>query len=94
MARLIDADRVIVKWKMALNEMVQDEYGLYPFDFKTVIEWLEAEATEDAEPVVHGEWFCIDPEIELYACSECANRILRRRTKYCANCGARMKKGE
>lgn len=94
MARLIDVDRVIRRWRMCLDKMVKDKHGFYPMDFELVVCALENEPTVDAEPVVHGEWFCIDPEVELYACSECANRILRRKTKYCANCGARMKKGE
>ena len=81
--RLISADSLI--------EAFDTEHY---FDWYTpnIIEKINEQPTVDAEPVVHGEWFCIDPEVELYACSECANRILRRKTKYCANCGARMKK--
>ena len=107
--RLNDADRVIVKWKMALNEMVQDKYGLYPFDFKTVIEWLEAEATAEAETMTNTNKPVRGRNISEvcsdhceFLCSECGYNIfeyyegkdMAREFNFCPNCGCDMRGGK
>lgn len=49
----------------------------------------------DVEPVVHGKWIELEPEIALYACSCCNhNFLLRMNSNYCPNCGAKMDGGD
>ena len=44
-----------------------------------------------APPVKRGQWVSLEPEIGLFACSECDHRILRAECNYCPNCGADMR---
>ena len=50
----------------------------------------EGYARGKAEAVKPGRWIDLEPEIGLFACSECDHRILRAKCNYCPNCGARM----
>ena len=42
-------------------------------------------------PVVHGHWFCLEPEIGLFECSKCEHKILRASCNFCPSCGADMR---
>lgn len=48
------------------------------------------ENVKDWEPVVHGRWNELEPEIGLFECNLCGHKILRATCNYCPNCGARM----
>ena len=79
--RLIDADvtlDVFTKWLTSTYD------GRMPGDVIAEI------PTVDAVEVVHGLWVSLEPEIGLFACSECEHKILRAECNYCPNCGARM----
>ena len=48
--------------------------------------------TADVVEVKHGEWICLEQEIGLYECSLCNHKMLRSKSNFCPNCGAKMDK--
>lgn len=104
MGRLIDADKLVVHLKDEIEGCKplycgrthgkSIAYGTV-LGLKSAIAFIEALATIEAEPVVHGRWF--HDINNLYGCSECLGRetMSHKRLKpYCPNCGASMKGAE
>lgn len=90
--RLIDAD-AFIDW---CKEIVSVDWNKrvaptsWADAYEDVISELECAPTIEAEPVRHGHWISLEPEIGLFACSECEYKILRTECNYCPNCGAKM----
>ena len=61
---------------------------------KYAVRDIEEAPAVEAVPVRRGRWVSLEPEIGLFACSECDHRILRAECNYCPNCGADMRGGE
>ena len=64
-----------------------------------VMQWVEHERALDAEPVRHGYWIPINPDVygaDLFSCSVCGiysgDGHYRKEFdyEYCPNCGAKM----
>jgi len=54
------------------------------------VEIVEDAPTIEAEPVRHGRWICLEPEIGLFECESCGHKILRAKCNYCPSSGAKM----
>lgn len=63
-------------------------------------EWLDAQPTVDAVPVVHGRWEPHPNENGFDRCSVCRDCVIYadwadgKKWGYCPNCGAKMDGGE
>lgn len=82
--RLIDADKL---WEAITTRI--EEYC----DLADLIEIIETQATEDAEPVRYGRWIEVDVGDCCYRCSECGfirDAYLLDIGNYCPQCGAKM----
>ena len=44
----------------------------------------------DLVEVKHGKWISLEEEIGLYSCSICEHKIIKAKSNYCPNCGAKM----
>lgn len=85
----------LISRKALLNEMTSvfgtdGDNLISPIDAKILVEDAPAVA---AQTVKRGRWVSLEPEIGLFACSECDHRILRAECNYCPNCGADMRGG-
>lgn len=74
--RLIDAEALI-----------QDSEDILTWEMLARINKAE---TIEAEPVRHGRWMNLEPEIGLMECNLCGHKILRAPCNYCPSCGAKM----
>lgn len=54
------------------------------------LQTLEEHGIGLGQKAKHGKWACLEQEIGLYACSLCDYRILRVKSTYCPNCGAKI----
>ncbi|MBR2048295.1 MAG: hypothetical protein IJ960_06820 [Oscillospiraceae bacterium] len=102
MARLIDADALLMKFRSHRDLFVSawnkspvippkdkarvDELG------NCIAEVLNA-PTVDAAPVVHGRWIDAREYCGDYMCSNCDALYGTNKFNYCPNCGARMDGG-
>lgn len=89
--RLIDADKLIAKWKLVAKRYEGDSrYWETGYILKEIIKDVENEPTIDAEPVKHGQWewdgYVYDM---LWRCSECSC-LNENDSDYCPNCGAKI----
>lgn len=87
MSRLIEAEE--------LKNAVYNSFAPYQRDWATTIHQInkviDVQPTVEAVPVVHGEWK--HKSYGFVICSECGNVIeALRRTKFCAECGADMRR--
>lgn len=46
---------------------------------------------EVAKSRKQAKWISLEPEIGLYACSECDHRIIKAKCNYCPSCGREMR---
>ena len=82
--RLIDADVLKSEWK-ELTELHQ-KYTVEDF-----IDSLNGQPSVDAQPIIHAHWKRADDVYSCY-CSNCGKTIYDGNiSKFCPNCGARMK---
>lgn len=87
MVRLIDADALIKKWENVHCDDISFEMALIGAtnDVKNA-------PTVDAVPVRHGKWITKSTGGEYFdCCSECGYIEWDAPSKYCPNCGARMR---
>ena len=94
MARLIDADDLLVYLHCRMGQIPCDEYGLYLL--ADVAEYVAKMPTIEADPVKHGKWELKHIGVGHYwECSVCHTNpciYVTKDTKFCPNCGARMDK--
>lgn len=107
--RLIDADKLVDHLKDEIEEckpldyrstnVKNIAYGTV-LGLKSAIAFIEALATIEAEPVVHGRWEIITDDYgnEMMRCTVCKseyydgdNDTVDTLHNYCPNCGASMK---
>ena len=69
---------------------VFDDYKEIKKELHKVYDKLNALPSAQVEPVKQGRWEWIGGYGYQYRCSECV-LCAERRTKYCPNCGAKMK---
>lgn len=60
------------------------------YGIEIAIGQTKKQPTADVTEVKCGEWKCLEQEIGLFKCSLCNHRILRVKSNFCPNCGARM----
>lgn len=73
-----------------LLHLAQQNYDVLMGFYSNAVKYNEQKSVE-AVPVVHGEWK--HKSHAFVCCSECGNIIERlRRTNFCPNCGADMRK--
>ena len=95
--RVIDADvftNNIKAWAENIRDFRNDNKCF--FTEENILKAINDQPTVDA--INHGEWIPLDTElIEGYNCSVCGHIVYmtdygqKIRTKYCSNCGAKMK---
>ena len=93
--RLIDADEFIEY--LGLNEENAKEENIGEI---VTLEDFDNQPTVDVKPVRYGKWIKSEIPCEEFVCSECGgacwhydtNRIVSK-SRYCPNCGAKMKGG-
>ena len=80
--RLINADNLEqkIRWFNNYNTMGD------------VIETIHSMPTEEAIPVVHGEWIAQDEGLTRFMCSVCNGKNHGGHEKFCPDCGAKMDK--
>ena len=93
--RLIDADALLRELREELGVespmLTDDQNEGIDCGLRIAIKDVKSQPTIDPESLrPTGEWICLEPEIGLFACSECDHRILRAKCNYCPNCGAKM----
>lgn len=86
------------------NKLLKDMHSVYTlpifhktnedYMFEQMVGIVGKQPTADVVEVKHGEWICLEQEIGLYECSLCNHRMLRSKSNYCPNCGAKMKECE
>lgn len=90
MARLIDADDLMVYLHCRMGQIPCDEYGLYLL--ADVAEYVAKMPAIEAEPVKRGKWVK-DESRDMLRCSVCKNFCVENWyywLRYCPDCGARM----
>lgn len=94
MARLIDADVLVERWKRlaskSWNEAIVTSWS---HAYEEIISEIEEEPTIEAEAVSHGEWIFDSFTAKFgnpYRCSRC-NEEFHDAYNFCPNCGAKMK---
>ena len=87
MSRYIDADALSKTLATVAKRLAKSDAqkALMGRVFFIIDHW-----SEDADPVVHGRWVCIDTDAEqFFVCSKCDKKEYWE-SEYCPNCGARM----
>ncbi len=96
MPRMIYKDALIVRLMSVTHDMTTDRTGRHPISMETIIEYLDAYPTIEAEPVKHGRW--VDVALSFVTvkekCSICGGIVYVHGFNYCPNCGAKMDGGE
>ncbi len=97
MARYIDADA----WNEFYIERTKDleSYNHYDMGYgdamDNVDDWMDAQPTIEARPVVRGEWIKYklgwDDYVLRVKCSVCDHREYNNKPHFCPNCGADMR---
>lgn len=95
---LIDKDSLIEHMRKAYKGNIKNGFKWDLISAVAVI-GAEEEITPDAEPIRHGHWIPVNPDVygaEYFECSVCGiysrDGLFRKELdyEYCPNCGAKM----
>ena len=95
--RLIDADKLTELVRLQLQDALDgatitnmSSFKQKAKDCENFIELIQAAPTVDEAPVVQGEWIGIEFDM-FFKCSECGYLTDYRLTKFCPECGAKLR---
>ena len=85
--------------RKALDKALEDTSIVFPKDKAKMFELIKEAPSVDAEPVMHGEWIFLPPDLGVesgYLCSICRSTRwhspdVPQAFRRCPNCGAKMR---